>query len=303
MRQLIPSGNLLYVFDAAARCESFTKAAVELNVTPAAVSHAIRQLEEGLGTTLFRRLHRQLRITQDGAKLYQSVARGLDQIEDVAEEIHTSSAAAEIKVYASITVGTYWLLPRLATYPDPDTRIEMQLYNSDRKLDIPADGVSMAITNGRTEWPGYDVQPFAEEKIFPVCSPSFLKNVGPIKDLEALLKLNLLQLDSNYHDGNTWKDFLGHCGVDCPSDYAFDTYNNYILVIHAAIAGSGIGLGWQHSVGDLVENGTLVKPLDVSFSSGNRFRVVSRKDRPLTRRAAAVRDWLLAIGDQSEAAG
>ena len=295
MRRFIPSGNLLYVFDAAARLESFTKASEELNVTPAAISHAIRQLETGLGASLFHRKHRQLQLTDDGEKLYRSVEAGLDQIERAALEIH-STAASDIKVYASITVGTYWLLPRISTYPGNDARIEMQLYNSDKKLELPADGVSMAITNGRVDWPGYEVLPFTRETMFPVCSPDYLAKHGPISSLAALLAQNLLHLDSHYHEGHTWREFLAHYGIDYAVSSGASTFNNYILVVHAVLAGAGIGLGWQHSVGDLVASGALVRPLEEFQTTDNDFLLVYRKGRPLTPRASAVLDWLLELG-------
>lgn len=298
MRRFIPSGNLLYVFDAAARLESFTKASEELNVTPAAVSHAIRQLETGLGTSLFHRKHRQLELSDDGEKLYRAVGASLDHIERTAEEIH-STAASDIKVYASITVGTYRLLPRISTYSSPDARIEMQLYNSDKKLELPADGVSMAITNGRVDWPGYEVMPFMQEKMFPVCSPGYLEKHGPVSSLTDLLDHNLLHLDSHYHDGYTWREFLAEYGLDYPIPGGPSTFNNYILVVHAVLAGAGIGLGWQHSVGELVASGALVRPLAEEHATANDFLLVYRKGRPLTPRAIAVRDWLIELGSSN----
>lgn len=295
IRRLVPSGNLLYFFDVAARLESFTKAASELNVTPAAVSHAMRQLEGGIGASLFHRKHRQLELTPDGEKLYRTVSTSLDQIERAAEEIH-SLAVSEIKVFASITLGTYWLLPRIASYPDPRTRIEMQLFNSDKSLDLPADGVSMAITSGRVDWPGYEVYPLAEEEIFPVCSRSFLNRCGELTEVKGLLDHNLLHLDASYNDGITWLDFLQQFELTPPAADRSSMYSNYILIVHAVLAGAGFALGWQHSIGALVERGDIVRPLPISFASGNNFQLVYRKGRPLTQRAEAVRDWLLGLG-------
>lgn len=295
MRRFIPSGNLLYVFDAAARLESFTKASEELNVTPAAVSHAMRQLEVSLGASLFHRRHRQLALTSDGERLYRTIGSALDQIEQAAEEIH-SSAASDIKVHASITVGTYWLLPRISDYPNPDTRIEMQLYNADRKIELPADGVSMAITNGRVDWPGYEVIAIAEEVMYPVCSPDYLRKHGPINSVSDLLNHKLLHLDGNYHEGYTWQDFMRQFGYEIPAPSGTALFNNYILVVHAALSGAGIGLGWQHSAGDLIASGALVRPLKDYHSTGNDFLLVYRKGRPLTPRAEAVKNWLIGLG-------
>jgi DNA-binding transcriptional LysR family regulator len=293
IRRSIPSGNLLYVFDAAAKWESFTRAADELNVTPAAVSHAIRQLETGLGFSLFVRRHRQLALSPDGAKLHQSIAFGLDRIEETIDRIQAARASSAIKVYASITLGTYWLLPQLASYPDGATRIEMQLYNSDRTLELPDDGISLAITNGRTNWPGYEVHPFAPEVISPVCSPQYLQRHGPICSLEDLSGHRLLHLDDGYHDGITWTGFLGGFGIRRPLAPEDITHNNYILVIHEALTGAGVGLGFHHSMGDLLESGALVRAVDLTVETSSEFQIVAKGEKQ-NAQLLSVRDWLVA---------
>lgn len=299
--QLIPSGHLLYVFDAAARRESFSRAAEELNVTPAAVSHAIRQLETSLGVSLFERGHRQLRVSGAGAKLFQSVSTGLDRIENTACEIQTAQSPNIIKLYASITIATYWLLPRLAALRHHEPNMELRLYNSDRSLELPADGTSLAITGGRRDWVGYETSLFAKELIFPVCSPAYKAKHEPFGDLGSLGSHTLLHLDEAYHDGVTWMDFLDRFGIEHPKAPGRLIYNNYILVLHAAIAGEGIALGWQHAVGELVEKGELVRPFDVEFISDSDFYVVSRKGRNLDEKAQALQEWLVkeSVGSHS----
>lgn len=291
LRRFIPSGNLLYVFDAAAKWESFTRAAEDLNVTPAAVSHAVRQLETGLGFPLFVRRHRHLVLSPEGERLYQSVASGLDRIEETVGRIQAARAASAIKVYASITLGTYWLLPQIPSYPASETRIEMQLYNSDRTLELPEDSLSLAITNGRTNWPGYEIHPFAREVISPVCSPAYLSKNGPIRSLEELADHRLLHLDDSYHDGITWRDFLGRFGVDRKARADDVTHNNYILVMHEALTGVGIGLGFHHSMGELLESGALVRATELTVATENMFHIVT-KNHSDNAELVAVRQWL-----------
>lgn len=301
LRRHIPSGNLLYVFDAAARLESFTRAADELNVTPAAVSHAIRQLEQCMGVPLFQREHRQLTLNPDGARLRAAVSSGLNQIEEVVEDIRASLVSTAVKVYAPISAGSYWFLPRLARYPDPTTRIEMQLYNSDRNLELPADGVSFAVTNGRRDWTGHQAQPFAREIITPVCSPAYLERHGPLSSARDLLAHPLLHLDDSYHEGIVWNDFLRFVGVEPRAGQPGATYNNYILVMQAALTGAGIALGWQHSTDELLRSESLVPALPLSVDSGQHFSVVRRGERALTPRAQAVWDWCVAMRHAEDA--
>ena len=155
--------------------------------------------------------------------------------------------------------------------------VEVQLYSSDKTLELPNDGNSLAITGGRVDWTGYDVALFAKEKIFPICSPAYLSR----------------HVDSGHHDGVTWLDFLFAFDKSLTTSERGRVYNNYILVLHAAIAGEGIALGWQHVVAPLIQNGTLQIPLDVSFSSNSDFYVVARKGQKLGAKAQAVWDWLI----------
>lgn len=298
LRQLIPSGNLFYVFEAAARLESFKNAADELNVTPAAVSHAVRQLESSLKVPLFERSHRQLRLTNAGQRLFQIIASSLDLIERVAGDISPGAESTAVKVHASITVATYWLMPRMEEISALGLPVEVQLYSSDKSLELPNDGNSLAITGGRVDWNGYDVALFAREKIFPICSPAYIARHGPIADLKDLASRHLLHLDSGHHDGVTWLDFLFAFDRSLAASERGRIYNNYILVLHAAIAGEGIALGWEHVVAPLLQNGTLVSPLDISFSSGSDFYVVARKGQKLGAKAQAV--WDLLIGSSSQ---
>ncbi|SIQ95713.1 LysR substrate binding domain-containing protein [Rhizobium sp. RU20A] len=108
-----------------------------------------------------------------------------------------------------------------------------------------------------------------------------------------------MHLDSHYYEGATWWEFLGHYGLNYTLPGGVSTFNNYILVVHAVLAGAGIGLGGQHSVGDLVASGALVRPLKEQQTTGNDFLLVYRKGRPLTPRAAAVHTWLLSLGSRS----
>lgn len=295
LRRSIPSGNLLYVFDAAARHESFLKAAAELNVTPAAVSHSIRQLESSLGVSLFERNYRQLRVTGAGAKLFQSIASGLDRIERTVEEIQKMRAPTMVRLHASITVATYSLLPHLARFRHHQTNMELRLYDSDRALDLPADGMSIAITAGRRDWDGYEMAVFARECVYPVCSPSYLSSQGPIDTVHALAKCNLLHLDEAYHDGMNWELYMDNFGADIQENGQRFIYNNYILVLHAALAGEGVALGWHHVVGDLVKSGQLVRPTLLEYSSDSDFYIVWRKACRLEEGAVALRDWLISI--------
>src|SRR5437868_4379488 len=149
LRKLVSSANLLYTFEAAARHESFTLAAHELNVTPAAVSHAIRQFEDGIGLKLFDRQHKRVTVTPEGAKLFQNVAQALERVLSTINDLKSASSKTPVRLYVCITVATHWLLPRLARIREALPLLDLRLYTSDKLLDLPDDGMSIAITGGR----------------------------------------------------------------------------------------------------------------------------------------------------------
>src|SRR5690349_8729919 len=180
LRRLIPSGNLLYTFEAAARHESFTSAATELNVTAAAVSHAIRQLESSLGLKLFERLHRKVKLTGEGSRLFHSVTIGLEHVLMTAQELKQSAKESHVRLSVSIAVATYWLMPRLTQLRRLHPQIDLHLYTTDQALDLSSDGYSLGITSGGGNWEGYDIWLFSRERVYPVCSPAYLAEHGPI---------------------------------------------------------------------------------------------------------------------------
>lgn len=296
LRKLVPSANLLYTFEAAARHASFTLAAQELNVTPAAVSHAIRQLEDGVGLTLFDRRHKRVLLTQEGIKFFQSVSQALDRVLVTVNELKSESQKTPVRLYVSITVATHWLLPRLARIREKLPLFDLRLYTSDKSLDLPDDGMSIAITGGRGTWPGCHVWLFTKEIIYPVCSPDYLRGNRPLKHLKDLTNYRLIHLDDRLHDGVTWRDWFDKFRLPQVKDDRKLVYNNYILVLQATLAAEGIALGWQHVVGDLVRQGQLVRPLKEQMSSGVDVYIVARKGHDLHPAACELRDRLIAEG-------
>mgnify|MGYP001083449775 CR=1 FL=1 len=296
LRKLVSSANLLYTFEAAARHESFTLAAHELNVTPAAVSHAIRQFEDGLGLKLFDRQHKRVIVTPEGAKLFQNVSQALERILSTINDLKSEANRTPVRLHVSITVATHWLLPRLARIREALPLFDLRLYTSDKQLELPDDGMSIAITGGRGAWPGCHVWLFTKEIIYPVCSPKYLQSSGPLRHLKDLRSHRLIHLDDMLHEGVTWRDWFDKHRLPQPKDPNKLVYNNYILVLQATLAAEGVALGWQHVVGDLVKTGDLVRPIKEQMSSGVDVYIVARKGRDLSPAACELRDRLIQEG-------
>src|SRR5262245_61019682 len=149
LKRLGISGNLLLTFEAAARHESFAKAAHELNISGAAVSHGIKQLESSLDIRLFRRLHRRIELTPEGQKLFSSVFVGLDRIRGTVVDLQRAARERRVKLAVSIALATFWLLPRLPELRELHPSIDLHLYTDDRELDLVADEIDLAVTAGR----------------------------------------------------------------------------------------------------------------------------------------------------------
>jgi DNA-binding transcriptional LysR family regulator len=296
LRKLVSSANLLYTFEAAARQANFTLAAKELNVTPAAVSHAIRQLEDGIGLNLFDRRHKRVTLTQEGAKLFHNVSQALDRVLMTINDLKSDAGKSPVRLYVSITIATHWLLPRLARIREALPLFDLRIYTSDKSLELPDDGMSIAITGGRGNWPGCHVWLFAKEVIYPVCSPKYLRSSSPIKHIKDLPSQRLIHLDDMLHEGVTWRDWFDKFRLPQPKDNRKLVYNNYILVLQATLAAEGIALGWQHVVGDLVRQGQLVRPVKEQMSSGVDVYIVARKGHELNPAACELRDRLIQEG-------
>ena len=181
MARNLPPLNSLRAFEAAARHLSFTKAAEELHVTPAAISHQIKALEEQMGVPLFRRLTRALRLTQAGQAALPPMRDGFDKLADAVDLLRAHDESGAITVSLDPSFAAKWLVPRLdrfrAAHPDLDVRLDA----TDRLVDFQRDNVDLAIRYGGGHYPGLEAERLLSEEIFPVCSPNLRQGPEPLE--------------------------------------------------------------------------------------------------------------------------
>ena len=174
MSRHLPPLNSLRAFEAAGRHLSLTKAAQELHVTPAAVSHQVKSLEEHLGIKLFRRVSRGLALTAEGQSLLPPLSAGLDEMEVAVERVKRADDQRPVTVSVAPSFGVRWLVPRLerlrAAHPQLDVRIDA----NPSLVDLERDDIDLAIRYGTGNYPGLHVERLMEDEVVPVCSP------GPI---------------------------------------------------------------------------------------------------------------------------
>ncbi len=299
MPRRLPPLNALRAFEAAARHLSFTRAADELSVTQAAVSHQIKGLEGRLGVSLFRRLHRKLLLTEAGQALFPPVGEALDGIADAVSGLSAAQSAGILTVSTMDSLAANWLVPRLGRFRARLPDIDVHISTTDELVDFSRDAVDLAIRYGRGEWPGLRVERLMTEEVFPVCSPALLEG-GPPLAKPAHLRHHTLLHDALREDWRMWLMAAGVEGVDAARGPG---YGHSYLVVQAAIAGEGVALGRSVLVADALAEGRLVRPFDVSLPVEFAYYVVCPEDLAESPKVKPFRDWLLeeAGGDREGA--
>ena len=292
----------LVVFEAAARLESFTRAAEELNVQQPAVSASIRQLEDSLGIHLFARSHRKVSLTAAGERLQADVTRAFEHLAQSASAIRDLSRPDYVTLNASTAFNNYWMMPRLADLQAQYPRIDLRLQSSDREPDLDAENISLAVRRGTGEWPGYASALIAKEVIYPIASRQTMAAAVDLRSLPNLLHQRLIHLEEPVRERPSWRDWFAHFNIRDATPRGGMRLNDYALVIQAAMAGEGFAFGWKHVTDRLVDQGLLAACKQWQWSTGNGFYLVWSNSRPLTEEAVQVRDWILSQRDIADEA-
>ena len=292
LRELTRSVHHLMVFEAAARNQSFTVAARELNVTQPAVSRSIRQLETALTVALFTRSHRSVELTEAGEILYQAVSAGFGRVLDTARQLRRR-AQTHVTLLTSAAVANFWLVPRLSDFHVRHPDIDLRFQVSDKILELAEESSSLGVRLGAGNWHGYDGGRLAGEEVFPVASPAVADAFERPGDPGALAAERLIHMDEPFLPSLTWSDWFAAMGAEYRDDGTGLRLNHYVLVLQAAMAGEGIAMGWSHLVDGLIEQGLLARIGSRRWRTQRGFYLVWSNRTPLTPQAEAVRDWIL----------
>lgn len=299
MSRRLPPLNALRAFEAAARHLSFTRAAEELHVTPAAISHQVKALEEHLGVKLFRRLNRALLLTDAGQACLPGLKEGFDRLAEVTERVRAQDRAGPLTVSVLPSFAARWLVPRLGRFVAAHPDIEVRLVASDALADFARDEADVAVRYGGGAWPELRADRLFTEDIFPVCSPVLLAGPHPLRTPADLCHHTLLHDQDLREDWRMWLLAAGVSGLDPARGPSF---SHTSLLLQAAADGQGVALGRSVLVADDVAAGRLARPFDISLPAGFAYYVVYPEraaDRPNIQ---ALRDWLLGEARKHEAA-
>jgi LysR family glycine cleavage system transcriptional activator len=293
-------GNLI-TFEAAARTGSFTRAAEELAISQPAVSHAMRALEAELGVDLFERRHKGVQTTDAGRHLLEQLTQGLTLIDQALRDLRGMTTGHQVTLAVSTATATWWLLPRIARFKQLHPDIALRCITTDTDLDLEREHIDLAITLGNGDFGQYQCWHFVDEEIFPVCSAAFVQRSGPLRDLSALTRATLLHLEERYRPRLDWQGWLARFGVKLGRGNKVFRFNDYSIVLQAAIEGQGVALGWRHLVAPLIAQGLLVRPFAQSVTTDQPIQIVASGKGSLRGDVVYLRDWL--IGEANVAPG
>ena len=296
MSRRIAPLNALRAFEAAARHLSFTRAAEELHVTPAAISHQIKQLEEYFATALFRRLTRSLMLTDEGQALLPPLRDGFDLLATACGRVRSFETDRLLTVSAAPSLAGRWLVARLERFRAANPEIDLRLDATDRLTDFERDGVDIAIRYGGGGYPGLHVERLFETNVFPVCSPAFAAGPPPLRTPDDLAGRTLLHSAwaSREDTWPNWRMWLLAAGVAEVEADRGPRFNDVGMAMQTAIDGHGIALTSTVLAADDLAAGRLMAPFDLCVPMNFCYFLVCPRDTANAPKITAFRTWVMA---------
>ncbi|MEH6360758.1 MAG: transcriptional regulator GcvA [Amylibacter sp.] len=291
MVRKLPSLNGLKSFEAAARHESFTRAAVELCVTQGAVSHQVKTLEDELGVRLFRREPQRLVLSEAGREYLIVIRDALDRIALGTEHLLQQQDTGVLTVSTSPNFASKWLVHRLGRFATAHPSIDLRVSANLDHIDFAREDIDVAIRHSDGNLPGLDVTKLCSEELFPVCSPKLA-----LKNLDDLANHPLLHLDNR----DDWSKWLTAAGMGDMDRSRGPVLNQASMIIDAAVDGQGVALARTGlAIHDLIK-GRLIRPFDLALSVPYAYWIVCPKATSHLPKIMIFRKWLLEEAAQDE---
>lgn len=286
MRKHLPSLNQLRAFEATARHLSFSKAANELHVTHAAVSHQVKALEDFLETRLFDRLTRSIKLTDKAEKYYQDAKEALDIIETSTAAFFQKRISGVLKISVAPSFATRWLLPKLTDFQKQYENLKVQLEPAIDVIDFQKNDLDLAIRHGKGRWAGLKSTKLFEELLVPVAAPALINSIHN----EAFWLETLVGASPRKHE---WKNWVESFTQNPAPDLNVIFYPTQALALDAAIAGGGIALADRR----LIENDILESRLtilkDFTFPNEQGFYISYRKGPNVEAKIKVFCTWII----------
>ena len=283
----IPVGPLR-AFDVAARNLNLSAAAEELNVTHAAVSRQVKQLEERLGVKLFERLPRGLRLTAQGALLAEGTRAAFDRLAAALEDVSTPTVRRKLTISTFSSFNARWLMPRLRAFSVLFPDVDLQVITTAQLVDFAREDVDIGIRFGGGNYPGLHTVPLFRPRDIVVASPALLKAGPPLKIITDLRNFTLLH-DDSHRSWIRWLDAVGAKGINARRGIICGDRNS---MLQAALAGQGVAIASEVFAAHELAAGRLVKVFDQEVASEFAIFAVSLPRRMNDPMVAGVMQWL-----------
>jgi LysR family glycine cleavage system transcriptional activator len=300
----LPPLNGLRAFEAAARHMSFSKAAKELHVTTAAISHSIRALEDYLEIQLFHRSARALKLTERARASQAKLAAGFGYLSEAVHELRRVPHRAGLRLWLTPSFAVKWLVPRLHGFAQQHPEVDLQISAEQAMIENPksvaalgeqlrTNEVNLAVVFGYGSYPGYVTEKLLDVSAVPLCSPTLMEGEHALRSPADLAHHTLLHDETEYEGHPTWERWLKSTGVD-----TFDTrrgfrFNHVALALEAAADGQGVALGLSPLAARDLAAGKLIVPFGPSLPLDRAYYLVRPDNDSGDTSAHQFRDWLL----------
>jgi LysR family glycine cleavage system transcriptional activator len=291
MPKKLPPLNALRSFEAAARHCSFRKAADELGVSHSAISHQVKHLEQYLKVELFLREAGGVQLSKTGRLYYPVIRTAFNQIDEGTRLVLAPEAPGILTVQVYSTFAIRWLIPRLPSFQEHYPDVRVRLHTSQSDVNFEHEDVDLSVMIGRRTQTDLKYDYLFSSRIYPVCSPAFLEQHGPITDPADLARHTILQVYPSEHDWEIWLEESGVTGINPDSGLQLDSYD---LAFNTALQGIGVALGIEPFVNRDIEAGLLLElfPGKKIYTRGHWY-LVCRKEKIANKKILAFRKWLL----------
>jgi LysR family glycine cleavage system transcriptional activator len=299
MYRKLPPLNALRAFECTARHLSFTAAAAELHVTPAAVSHQVRALESYFGQKLLNRNTRRVELTDVARWVLPVVTQGLDLLAEAGDRLMAPKSSSVLTLSVEPEFAARWLVQRLESFHRLYPQWEVRLGASYEVVNLSARSIDLAIRYGDGNYPGLRVHKLGLEEVFPVCAPALLEVGNGIREADDLRRYPLLHEDWVLQEEQvwpSWKMWLKAAGATKVDPDPGTHFSSSGLAIQAAIAAQGVALSSTALVADDLEAGRLLRPFGEQHRTplDMAYFLVYLEEGERDPKIVAFRDWLLA---------
>ncbi len=283
---MLPSLPSLRAFDAAARLGSFREAASRLSVSPTAISHHVRGLEEQLGIRLFDRSGRRIALTEDGKRLAEATEQAFTVLEETVDTLQGRSRNV-VRIAAGPIFTARWLMPRISDFWDRHPGIELEVVPSYRPMSVGGQGADIIIRWERVQNVSASAVKLLELRPVAVASPDFIRRHGPFRQPSDLLDVPIL----HQRDHWGWLDWFRALGVDTPDHLRGPVFEDANVLLRGAADGQGVILGWLPLIAQDISEKRIVRIFDENIPPSHGYFVEVPEARS-TKRVRTVMNWL-----------